>query len=120
MESRSSAELVADAKTRIREVRVGEVKQMRDRGDEMTLIDVREPMEWNLGRIPGAVHIPLGTLESKIEDAASRDSQVVIYCARGNRSALAADTLQKMGYSNVSSMAGGWLAWAQEVGEVED
>jgi rhodanese-related sulfurtransferase len=120
MTAKSAEELVADAKTRIKEVRVHEVKDMRDRKEAFTLIDVREPMEWNLGRIPGAVHIPLGMLESKVEGAAPRDARVVLYCARGNRSALAADTLQNLGYSNVSSMAGGWLAWAQEVGEVED
>ena len=120
MTAKSTEELVADAKTRIKEVGVHEVKRMRDREEHFTLIDVREPMEWNLGRIPGAVHIPLGMLESKIENAASRDARVVLYCARGNRSALAADTLQNMGYANVSSMAGGWLAWAQDVGEVED
>lgn len=120
MALKSVEELVADAKTRIKEVGVQEVKAMRERDEAVTLIDVREPMEWNLGRVPGAIHIPLGAVESKIEGAVSRDARVILYCARGNRSALAADTLQNMGYRNVSSMAGGWLAWAQEVGEVED
>lgn len=120
MQDKSPAQLIAEAKQRIREVRVAEVKAMRASGDPVVLLDVREPMEWNLGRIPGSVHIPLGVVESKIAAAAPRDAHIVIYCARGNRSALAADQLQNMGYRNVSSMAGGWVEWAQGGGEVED
>ena len=119
MADKSASELIAEAKSRIREVRVADVKQMRARKDPVTIVDVREPMEWNLGRIPGAIHVPIGVLETKVEAAVPRDREVVLYCARGNRSALAADALQKMGYDNVASMAGGWVAWAQEGGEVE-
>ena len=119
MAFKSAADLIAAAKQRIKEVRVDDVKQMRARNEPVTIIDVREPNEWNLGRIPGAMHIPRGVLETKIEAAVPRDRPIVLYCAGGNRSALAADSLQQMGYDNVSSMAGGWTAWAQEGGEVE-
>lgn len=119
MPVKSAAELIAEAKKRIKEVRVADVKQMRARKDPVTIIDVREPNEWALGRIPGAMHLPRGVLETKIEAAVPRERQIVLYCAGGNRSALAADSLQQMGYDKVSSMAGGWTAWAQEDGEVE-
>jgi sulfur-carrier protein adenylyltransferase/sulfurtransferase len=74
----------------------------------------------NLGRLPGAMHLPRGHLESNIEARVGRDEEIVIYCARGNRSALAADTLQQMGYSKVSSMADGFGGWVAIGGPVED
>ena len=83
------------------------------------MLDCREPNETNLGRIPGAVVIPRGTLETKIEAVVPRERALIIYCAGGNRSALAADTLQQMGYTNVASMAGGWGAWVAAGGAVE-
>lgn len=119
MPVRTAAELIAAAKQRIKEVTVDDVKKVRSRNDPVTIIDVREPNEWNLGRIPGSTHIPRGVLETKIEALVPRDKQIILYCAGGNRSALAADSLQEMGYENVSSMAGGWTAWAQNGGEVE-
>ena len=119
MAPKSGTDLINEAKTRIREVTAKEVRDMRTRGDKAVYLDVREPNEWNLGRIPGAMHIPRGTLETKVEAAIPRDRKVVIYCAGGNRSALAADTLQQMGYGDVVSMAGGWSAWAQSGGDVE-
>ena len=91
---------------------------MRASGD-VAFLDVREPNEWNLGHIPGAVHIPRGQLETNIEQRLPRDREIVIYCASGNRSALAADTMQQMGYARVSSMAGGWRDWVQSGGDVE-
>lgn len=116
---KSGTDLINEAKQRIREVSPGEVQEMRRRGDDVVYLDVREPNEWNLGRIPGAVHIPRGTLETKVEQAIPRDRKVVIYCAGGNRSALAADTMQQMGYGEVSSMAGGWRDWVGTGGDVE-
>jgi rhodanese-related sulfurtransferase len=112
-------DLVNDAKTRIREVSPKDVQAMQQRGDDAVYLDVREPNEWNLGRMPGAVHIPRGTLETKIEQTIPRDREIVIYCAGGNRSALAADTLQQMGYERVASMSGGWRDWVQSGGAVE-
>jgi rhodanese-related sulfurtransferase len=112
-------DLISDAKTRIREVTPKEVLEMRARGEKTVYLDVREPNEWNLGHLPAAMHIPRGMLETKIEAAVPRDRKVVIYCASGNRSALAADTLRQMGYSDVASMSGGFTGWAHSGGEVE-
>lgn len=119
MAPKSGIDLINDAKTRIREVKPADVRELRTRGEKAVYLDVREPNEWNLGRIPGAMHIPRGTLETKVEAVIPRDRKVVIYCASGNRSALAADTMQQMGYTDVASLAGGWTAWAQSGGEVE-
>lgn len=116
---KSGMDLVNEAKERIDEVSPKEVQEMRSRGEDAVYLDVREPNEWNLGRIPGAVHMPRGTLEMKVEEKLPRSRKIVIYCAGGNRSALAADTLQRMGYENVSSMSGGWREWVQSGGEVE-
>lgn len=119
MAHKSGMDLINEAKSRIREVSAAEAQTMRARGESVTYLDVREPNEWNLGHIPGAVHIPRGTLETKIEQAVPRGGRVVIYCASGNRSALAADTMQQMGYTDVASMAGGWRAWVEGGGDVE-
>ncbi|HEX5580312.1 MAG TPA: LD-carboxypeptidase [Gemmatimonadaceae bacterium] len=119
MTQKSGMDLINEAKARIREVSPQEVQQMQRDEADVVYLDVREPNEWNLGRVPGAVHIPRGTLETKVEQMIPRDQEVVIYCAGGNRSALAADTLQQMGYEKVSSMAGGWRDWVQSGGQVE-
>ena len=118
MAQKSGMDLINEAKTRIREVTPREVKEMRAQGEDAVYLDVREPNEWNLGRLPGATHMPRGILETKVEAAVPRDRKVVIYCAGGNRSALAADTLQQMGYRDVVSMSGGFTAWAQSGGDV--
>ena len=119
MAHKTGMDLIADAKTRIREVSAPEVKRMIEKNEKTIYLDVREPNEWNLGHLPKAMHIPRGTLETKVEQAIPRDAHVVIYCAGGNRSALAADTMQQMGYRNVSSMAGGWRSWVEAEGPVE-
>lgn len=116
---KTAADLFAEAKTRIRELSPSEVRARRERGDAFTLLDVREPNEWSLGHIPGALHIPRGVMESSIETRVPRDQEVVVYCASGNRSAMAADILQQMGYETVSSMRGGIRGWADAGGEVE-
>lgn len=92
---------------------------MRERDQKVVMLDVRDQNEVNLGKVPGAVHISRGMLESKVEAAVPRDANVVIYCASGNRSALAAVTLQEMGYASVASMSGGFRDWSSEIGEVE-
>lgn len=119
MTQKSGADLIEEAKGRIKEVTPAEVAAMRERGERAIYLDVREPNEWNLGRIPGAVFLPRGNLESKIESTVPRDERVIVYCAGGNRSALAADTMQQMGYDNVASMSGGFRQWAMEGREVE-
>jgi molybdopterin/thiamine biosynthesis adenylyltransferase/rhodanese-related sulfurtransferase len=110
-------DLLRETKGRIREVTVDEVKQQLTASSEPpVLVDIREPDEYEQGYIPGAIHIPRGYLEMRIEEKApDRSTPVVLYCAGGVRSALAADTLQQMGYHNVSSLAGGFGRW-KEVG----
>ena len=104
--------IVADAKNRIRETTVDDVKARLDRGDKFLLVDVREESEWAKGHVPGAVHLGKGVIERDIEarvpDAAA---PLVLYCGGGYRSALAADNLQKMGYTSVLSMDGGVRDW---------
>src|SRR6476619_6742280 len=103
---KSGTDLINDAKTRIRQVDAKEAMATHAKGGSVFL-DVRDLPEVNLGRIPGAVHISRGNLETKIEGVVPRDADVVIYCASGNRSALAADVMQQMGYKSVASLAGG-------------
>ena len=119
MNHKTGADLVAEARARIREIAAADVKAMMERGDGAVYLDVREPNEWNLGHLPKAVHIARGNLESKVEGLVARDAKVVVYCARGNRSALAADTMQAMGYTDVTSLAGGWADWMAVGGSVE-
>jgi rhodanese-related sulfurtransferase len=112
--------LVDDARRRIRELSVADVKAMLDRGDTFHLIDVREESEWKKGHLPRAIHLCKGIIERDIESTV-RDSAavVVLYCGGGFRSALAADNLQKMGYTNVASMDGGWRGWLEAGNAVE-
>lgn len=119
MPHKTGTELINEAKSRIREVSPQDVQAMQRDGADVVYLDVREPNEWNLGRMPGAMHIPRGTLETRVEQMIPRDREVVLYCAGGNRSALAADTLREMGYEKVSSMSGGWRDWVQGGGSVE-
>jgi len=105
-------DLVNDAKSRIRESTVDDVKQDNESGEEFVLVDTREESEWAAGHAVGAIHLGKGIIERDIESAAPDTSKkIVLYCGGGYRSALAADALQKMGYSNVYSLAGGWRAW---------
>lgn len=117
---KSAAELIAEAKARIREVTVADVQAMQAGGTSFALIDVREGSEWQLGHVPGAIHLSRGTLEGAIESRVPRSAEVVLYCASGNRSALAAATLQEMGYARVASMAGGIKGWVAAGGPIED
>lgn len=104
--------LVHDAKIRVKELDFREVKQRIDAGEKFTLVDVREDHEWERGHLPGAVHLSKGILERDVETAVpDKSTTLVLYCAGGFRSVLAADNLQKMGYSNCISMDGGWRAW---------
>jgi rhodanese-related sulfurtransferase len=116
---KSFAEIVADAKARVTEVTAGAVIANQAAGTAMVLVDVREDREWNLGHAAGAVHMSRGTLESKIDSAVPRDAAIVLYCASGNRSALSAESLSAMGYTNVASMTGGFRAWVDANGDVD-
>ena len=117
---KSGPDMIAEAKQRIREVSPADGIALHEREKDVVFLDVRDQPEVNLGRIPGAVHVSRGNLETKIEAAVPRDARVVIYCASGNRSALAAVTMQEMGYADVSSLAGGIKGWAAQGGTVED
>ena len=107
-------QLVNDAKSRIRETNVNEVKQRLDRGERIRLIDVREESEFARGHLPGAVHLGKGIIERDVEEKfPDPQTELVLYCGGGFRSALAADNLRKMGYANVKSMDGGWRGWTE-------
>lgn len=104
--------LVADAKKRVRETNVPDVQRRMDAGEKMILVDVREDHEWAKGRLPGAVHMGRGIIERDIEQSIpDTKTKLVLYCGGGFRSALVADNLQRMGYTNVESMDGGWRGW---------
>jgi rhodanese-related sulfurtransferase len=103
--------LVDDAKSRVREVNVDEAQRKLESG-KATLIDVREESEWAAGHARGAQHMGKGVIERDIEQRVpDKNAELILYCGGGFRSALATDNLQKMGYTNVSSMGGGWRAW---------
>ncbi|MBV9761808.1 MAG: sulfurtransferase [Acidobacteriaceae bacterium] len=103
--------IVEDAKKRIREIDIEGYKRLRERGEAGQLVDVREDHEWQAAHAAGAAHLSKGTIERDIETAfPHKDTKLVLYCGGGFRSALAADNLQKMGYTNVISLDGGWRA----------
>ena len=104
--------IVNDAKKRVKETNVADVKRRRDGGEKFVLVDVREDNEWAAGHLPGAVHLGKGIIERDIEKTVpDTGAKIILYCGGGFRSALAADNLQKMGYTNVESMDGGWKGW---------
>ena len=106
--------IVDDAKTRIRETNVPEVKKRMDRGDKFLILDVREESEYAKDHLPGAVHMGKGVIERDIEmRVPDLNTEMFLYCGGGFRSALAADNLQKMGYTNVISMDGGVRLWRE-------
>jgi rhodanese-related sulfurtransferase len=106
--------LVNDAKTRIQEMNVDQLKTLQASGEKFTLIDVREDNEWDAGHATGAVHLGKGVIEREIEKAAPRkDAKLVLYCGGGSRSALATDSLMKMGYTNAFSLVGGLGAYSK-------
>ena len=107
--------IVDDAKTRVRETNVEEVKKKIDGGDKFILIDVREESEFAKDHLPGAIHLGKGIIERDIEARVpDLNAEMVLYCGGGFRSALAADNLQKMGYTNVISMDGGIRDWREK------
>jgi rhodanese-related sulfurtransferase len=113
--------LVNDAKSRVREVSVAETKQRLRENDRAKLVDVREDNEWEAAHAKGAIHLGKGIIERDIETTVpDKSTELVLYCGGGYRSALAADALQKMGYTNVFSMAGGWKAWKESGAETDE
>ena len=107
--------IVDDAKKRVRETNVDAVKARIDRGDKFVLIDVREESEYAKDHVPGAIHLGKGVIERDIEARVPElNTEMILYCGGGFRSALAADNLQKMGYTNVISMDGGIRDWREK------
>ncbi len=106
--------LVNEARSRIKETNVADVKRRMDAGEKFVLVDVREESEWARGHVPGAVHLGKGTIERDVEQRIpDPNAKIILYCGGGFRSALSADNLQKMGYKNVESMDGGWRGWTE-------
>lgn len=113
-------QLVNDAKSRVKEMDLDGYLELRESGEAHLLIDTREESEWAAGHVPGAIHLGKGIIERDIEARVpDHGAKLVLYCGGGFRSALAADNLQKMGYTNCISLDGGWKAWAGRGLEVE-
>ena len=107
--------IVNDAKSRVKETTVDEVKQKLDHGDKVLLVDVREESEFAKDHLPGAIHLGKGVIERDIEARVPDvKTPMILYCGGGFRSAMAADNLQKMGYTNVLSMDGGVREWREK------
>ena len=108
-------EIVEDSKRRIRETTVDDVRSKLDKRENFLLVDVREESEWTKDHLPGAIHLGKGIIERDIEERVpDLNAQIVLYCGGGFRSALAADSLRKMGYRNVLSMDGGIREWREK------
>lgn len=113
--------LVDDAKKRIEEIDPDEVKEKLDADEDFVLLDVREQDEWEQSHISGAEYLGKGVIERDIEEKhPDTDQEMVLYCGGGYRSALAADSLQKMGYQNVKSLAGGFRSWTESEFPIEE
>ena len=116
---KTATDLYNEAKARVREIDAKEALTLHSEG-RATFVDVRDLNEVNLGMIPGAIHLDRGRLESKVEGAIPRDAVVVLYCAAGNRSALAADTMQQMGYTDVCTLSSGFRGWVEAGGDIQE
>ncbi|MEY4170068.1 MAG: hypothetical protein RLZ94_1141 [Actinomycetota bacterium] len=107
--------LVQDSRTRVREVTVDAFLDRLEAGERVVLLDVREDHEWEAGHLPGAQHMGRGILERDIErELPEKDTPIVLYCGGGYRSILSADSLQRMGYTRVESLVGGWSGWVEQ------
>jgi rhodanese-related sulfurtransferase len=107
-------EIVNDAKSRVQQIDIDGYRKMQAAGEPHVLVDVREDNEWTAGHAAGAVHLGKGIIERDIEaKVPDKSTRLVLYCGGGYRSALAADNLQKMGYTGAISLDGGWKAWQQ-------
>ena len=116
---KSYADVLAEAKSRIKEISVKDLMALRHTTGDIAIVDVREQHEYNLGTIPGALTIGRSNLEKNVEAQVPRDKTVILFCSSGNRSAFAAEQLHKMGYEQVRSLREGFSGWVAEGGEVE-
>lgn len=113
-------ELCAEVKKEVKECTIDDVKKMNSANEDFVLVDTREESEFAQGKIKGAIHIGKGIIERDIHlHVADKNKKIVLYCGGGYRSALAAHNLQRMGYTNVISMDGGWRGWNESLGEIE-
>ena len=118
--AKSYEELVAEAKAEAEQTDAESVHRALEAGEGVTILDVREPDEWEEAHIPGAKHLPRGLLEYRAADQLpAKDARIVVHCASGGRSALAAKSLKEMGYTNVANMDGGINAWKERGYETE-
>jgi sulfur-carrier protein adenylyltransferase/sulfurtransferase len=117
---KTGQQLLDEVRSRIQEISVVSALDSFRRREHVIFLDVRDPNEAALGRIPGAMVISRGNLESRVEAVLPRDAMVIAYCANGHRSAFAAETLELMGYRNVSSLREGFRGWVDAGGDVED
>lgn len=109
--------LIDSVRHDVRDVSVAETRERIHTHPSVILVDVREDSEWSAGHVPGAIHMGKGIIERDIEEKIpDRSAEIILYCGGGFRSVLAADAIQKMGYSNVASMAGGWRDWTASGG----
>jgi len=116
---KTAKDLYSEARARVRQIDAKEALRLHAEG-RTTFVDVRDLNEVNLGMIPGAIHLDRGRLESKVEEAIPRAASVVLYCAAGNRSALAAETLRDMGYTDVCSLDSGFRGWVEAGGDIQE
>ena len=116
---KTASDLYREARARVRQISAKEALELHAAG-HATFVDVRDLNEVNLGMIPGALHLDRGRIESKVEAAIPRDATIVLYCAAGNRSALAAETLREMGYTDVVSLDSGFRGWVEAGGDIQD
>jgi len=127
-QAKSASQIVAQARETIPEITVAQAREELDQGQAELVLDVREPAEWEKGHLPGAVLAPRGMLEwyadpttsyAKPELTTRREARIIVACASGGRSILAAQTLKSMGYTNVVNMAGGFNEWSKQGFPVE-
>ena len=116
---KTANDLYREARARVRQISAREALELQASG-RATFVVVRDLIEVNLGMIPGAIHLDRGRVESKVDAAIPRDATIVLYCAAGNRSALAAETLREMGYGDVVSLDSGFRGWVEAGGDVQD
>lgn len=120
MAVKSFDEFVAGGESRVCEIPAADAVAMHRNGDDLVYLDVRESNEWNLFRIPGAVHVPVGQVRECVCDVIPVGKRVVVYCARGGRAAQAADAMRELGYRHVAIVKGGVAAWHEVGGELEE
>jgi rhodanese-related sulfurtransferase len=122
-QAKSASQIVAEARQTVPELTVAQAKEELEQGHINLVLDVREPAEWEKGHIPGVLLAPRGMLEwyadpttpyAKPELTTQRDARIIVTCASGGRSMLAAETLRKMGYTDVVNMAGGFNEWSKQ------